>query len=183
MLAMDKYESESGEQSYEYKMKEVVVDHKAKPSIRENKGWDLTEKICRDGTKIIENIVEREEMTKEEGERLKPKDCHAPRLSGLLKTHKDSVPMTGVASTIGSPFEKLSRYLILILRTIQGRSRRYVKNSRELKEKGKNWCVDKNEILVSYDVKNLYPSIPINEVLYQQYDHRLRNCQGVSSLF
>ena len=40
-----------------------------------------------------------------------------------------------------------------------------MKNSRELKEKVKNWRVDKNEILVSCDVKNLYPSIPINEVL------------------
>jgi hypothetical protein len=40
-----------------------------------------------------------------------------------------------------------------------------VKNSRELREKVKNWRVDENEILVSYDVKNLYPSIPIDEAL------------------
>ncbi len=104
-------------------------------------------------------------MSKEEGERLKPKDCHAPRLSGLPKVHKDGVPMRGVVSTIGSPFERLSRYLIHILRTIQGRSGLYVKNSRELREKVKNWRVDENEILVSYDVKNLYPSIPIDEAL------------------
>ena len=69
--------------------------------------------------------------------------------------------MRGVVSTIGSPFEKLSRYLIPILRTIQGRSGLYVKNSRELREKIKNWRVDENEILV----KNLYPSIPIDEAL------------------
>ncbi len=40
-----------------------------------------------------------------------------------------------------------------------------MKNSRELREKVKNWRVDENEILVSYDVKNLYPSIPIDEAL------------------
>jgi hypothetical protein len=34
-----------------------------------------------------------------------------------------------------------------------------------LKEKVKNWRVERNEILVSYDVKNLYPSIPIDEAL------------------
>ncbi len=73
--------------------------------------------------------------------------------------------MRGVVSTIGSPFEKLLRYLIPILRTIQARSGLYVKNSRELREKVKNWRVDENEILVSYDVKNLYPSIPIDEAL------------------
>ena len=34
-----------------------------------------------------------------------------------------------------------------------------------MKEKVKNWRVERNEILVSYDVKNLYPSIPIDEAL------------------
>ena len=47
----------------------------------------------------------------------------------------------------------------------QGRSGLYVKNSRELMENIKNWRVDENKILVSYDVKNLYPSIPIDEAL------------------
>ena len=125
----------------------------------------LTEKVCRDGAKIINDIVRKEEISKDEGERLKPKDCHAPRLSGLPKVHKIGVPLRGVVSTVGSLFEKLSRYLIPVLRTIQGRSGLYVKNSRELKEKVKSWRIDKNEVLVSYDVKNLYPSIPINEAL------------------
>jgi len=66
---------------------------------------------------------------------------------------------------VGSPFEKVSKTLIPILRTIQGRSGLYVKNSRELKEKIKDWRVERNEILVSYDVKNLYPSIPIDKAL------------------
>ncbi len=34
MVAMDKYESEGGDQSYEYKMKQVLVDLKAKPSLK-----------------------------------------------------------------------------------------------------------------------------------------------------
>jgi hypothetical protein len=59
-------------------------------------------------------------------------------------------------------FSKLKA--IPILRTIQGRSVPYLKSSRELKEKVKNWRVERNEILVSYDV-NLYPSIPIDEAL------------------
>ena len=33
------------------------------------------------------------------------------------------------------------------------------------KRKIKNWRVERNEILVSYDVKNLYPSIPIDKAL------------------
>ena len=76
--------------------------------------------------------------------------------------------MRGIGSMIGSPFEKISKTLIPILlklRTVQGRSGLYAKNSRELKEKIKNWRVERNEILVSYDVKNFCPSIPIDKAL------------------
>ena len=178
MVAM---ENINGEDSYEYKMKKVLIDLKAKPSIRSKKDWDLTEKVSRDGATVIDNIVKRNEITKEEGDRLKPKGCHAPRLSGLPKIHKEDVPMRGIVSTVGSPFEKLSRYLIPILRTIQGRSGLYIKNSRELKEKIKNWRVERNEVLVSYDVKNLYPSIPIDEAL-RLVEKLLNDCRTLKNI-
>jgi hypothetical protein len=73
MVAIDRFESEGGEQSYEYKMKQVLVDLKAKPSIRAKKDWDLTDKVCREGTRVIERIVERGEISKNDVERLKPK--------------------------------------------------------------------------------------------------------------
>ena len=65
----------------------------------------------------------------------KPKNCHAPRLTGVPKVHKNGVPMRGIVSMVRSPFEKISKALIPILRTVQGRSGLYIKNSRELKEK------------------------------------------------
>jgi hypothetical protein len=46
--------------------------------------------------------VKRNEITKEEGNRLKPKDCHAPRLSGIPKIHKEDVPMRRMVTTVGS---------------------------------------------------------------------------------
>ena len=129
MVAMDRWESEGGKGSYEFKMKQVLADLKAKPSIRAGKDWDLTGKVCRDGANIINDIVQRNELSKEEGDDLKPKNCHAPRLSGLPKIHKHGIPLRGIVSTVGTPFEKISRYLIPILRTIQGRSGLFVKNS------------------------------------------------------
>lgn len=79
---MDKCDRESREHSYEYKIKQVIVDLKAtKPSIGRKKDWDLTDKVCPDGAKIIESIVKREEISKEEEECLKPKkDCHASQM-------------------------------------------------------------------------------------------------------
>ena len=135
IVAMDRYESTLGEESFEHKMKQVLVDLKARPSVRAREDWDLTDKVCRDGAKVIDRIVNRKELTEDQGNRLKPKNCHAPRLTGLPKVHKEGVPMRGTVSMIVSPFEKISKTLIPILRTVQGRSGLCVKNSRELEEK------------------------------------------------
>ena len=40
-----------------------------------------------------------------------------------------------------------------------------MKNSRKLREKVKDWRLEEVKILVSYDVKNLYPSVPIKKAL------------------
>ena len=70
MVAMDRYESAGGEQSYEYKMKQVLIDLKARPSKTAKKDWHLTDKVCRDGMKVVDTIVWRGEISKEEAERL-----------------------------------------------------------------------------------------------------------------
>ena len=75
MVAMDKTIEKGGENSYEAKMKAVLDDMRAKPSIRGNKDWDLTEKISRQGRAIIKEMVENGEITEREGKHLKPNDC------------------------------------------------------------------------------------------------------------
>ena len=68
-------------------------------------------------------------------------------------------------SFISSPYENISKALVPILRSLQGRSGHYIKNGRELKEIVKGWSIQRDEILVSYDVEKLYPSIPISKAL------------------
>ena len=79
--------------------------------------------------------------------------------------HKPDVPLRGVVSFIGSPYENVAKTLVPVLRKIQGRSGHYIKNSRELKETVSKWTIQRDEILVSYDVEKLYPSIPIKDAL------------------
>ena len=165
MVAMDKSIDKGGEKSYEYKMKKVLDDMKAKPSRRANKDWDLTEKISREGREIVQEMIDKGEITKEYGRRLKPNDCRAPRLTGYPKIHKEDVPLRGVVSFIKSPYENVAKALVPILRTLQGRSGHYIKNSRQLKDIISKWTIQRDEILVSYDVEKLYPSIPIAKAL------------------
>ena len=110
-------------------------------------------------------MVNNGEITEQQGKRLKPNDCRAPRLTGYPKIHKPDVPLRGVVSFISSPYENISKALVPILRSLQGRSGHYIKNGRELKEIVKGWSIQRDEILVSYDVEKLYPSIPISKAL------------------
>ena len=79
--------------------------------------------------------------------------------------HKEDVPLRGVVSFIRSPYENVAKALVPILRSLQGRSGHYIKNGHQLKDIVRNWTVQRDEILVSYDVEKLYPSIPIPEAL------------------
>jgi len=165
MVAMDKTIEKGGENSYEFKMKKVLEDMKAKLSIRAGKDWDLTEKVSREGRAIVKEMIKKEEISEAQGRRLNPNDCRAPRITGYPKIHKPDVPLRGVVSFIGSPYENISKALVPILRSLQGRTNHYVKNSRQLKEQIKEWTVQRDEILTSYDVEALYPSIPIDKAL------------------
>ena len=165
MVAMERTEERGGEASYEFKMKKVLEDMKAKPSTRANRDWDLTEKISKEGREIVKEMIENEEITENYGKWLKPNECRAPRLVGYPKVHKEEVPLRGVVSFIKSPYENVAKALVPILRTLQGRSGHYIKNSHQLKEIIKGWSIERDEILVSYDVEKLYPSIPISKAL------------------
>ena len=68
---------------------------------------------------------------------MKPSDCRAPRVTGYPKIHKEDVPLRGVVSFIGSPYENVAKTLVPVLRSLQGRSGHFLKNSIELKERVK----------------------------------------------
>ena len=46
---------------------------------------------------------------------------------------------------------------------ILNKNERRLKNSQTFVEKSKSWIIEPNELQVSYDVVNLYPSIPVKE--------------------
>ena len=110
-------------------------------------------------------ILEQFERKRVFWDTLSPSDCRAPRVTEYPKIHKPDVPLRGVVSFIGSPYEKIADALVPILRSLQGRTKHYIKNSRQLKEELKTWTIQRDEILVSYDVEKLYPSIPIPKAL------------------
>ncbi|KFD47298.1 hypothetical protein M514_11808 [Trichuris suis] len=83
---------------------------------------------------------------------------------------KPGAPFRPIISTINSTTTELSRYLKKITKPLTGKEPSFVKNSRILARELRDWPLASDEILISYDVKELFPSIPISHALKLLFD-------------
>ena len=104
-------------------------------------------------------------FTKNEYNDIYPSDAIPPRMYGAIKAHKveKNYPMRIIVSTIGTPPHGLSSYLVKFIQKSLDKNSSHLKNSRSFVETARNMNISSNEVQVSYDVVNLYPSIPLKE--------------------
>ena len=90
---------------------------------------------------------------------------YIPRMYGVVKPHKPekNFPMRIVVSTIGTPSYRTSEYLVKIIQPTLNKNKTRLKNSYTFVETSKTWSIENEEVQVSYDVVNLYPSVPVKE--------------------
>ena len=129
--------------------------------------------VSKDPTKPLLSKFQREisrlkkegKIEKKQFHSMYPSDATPPRLYGFVKAHKPSkdYPMRPVVSTVGSAFYGSSKYLVDLLQPTLNKNLTRVKNSSTFAKEAKDWEIAKDEIQVSYDVVNLYPSIPISK--------------------
>ena len=81
---------------------------------------------------------------------------------GLPKIHKPERPLRPITSSIGSPTYAVSKHLVSILAPLRKNSYT-VKNSSEFVHELKQYSIADDEIMVSFDVKSLFTSIPVEE--------------------
>ena len=73
--------------------------------------------------------------------------------------------MRAIVSTIGTPPYGNSQYLVELIQPTLNKSKYKITNSSSFVNEAKNWLVKRDKVQVSYDIVNLYPSIPINKTL------------------
>ena len=73
--------------------------------------------------------------------------------------------MRAIVSTISSPPYGISQYLIELIQHSLNKSKYKITNSSSFANEAKDWLVKRNEVQVSYDIVNLYLSVPINKAL------------------
>lgn len=90
---------------------------------------------------------------------------NVPKVYGLPKIHKPGNKMRLIMSNIGAPNYKLAKWLVSEIATLNLEPGKSVKNSFKAAEILSNIELDPGEILVSFDVTSLYPSVPVNEAI------------------
>jgi uncharacterized protein (UPF0335 family) len=88
-----------------------------------------------------------------------------PKLYGLPKIHKSNVPLRPIVSAVGSPTQALAKYLAWRLQPYVEQANSYVKNSEDFITKILNVDVERDDILVSFDVVSLFTNIPVQEAI------------------
>ena len=67
-----------------------------------------------------------------------------------------------IVSTIGTSAYGISKYLVQIIQPILNKSDNKFQNSTSFVHEANNWKTEPNEIQLSYDVVDLYPSVSLD---------------------
>ena len=126
---------------------------------------DPTKKFATDIRKLLSTLNKKGKFTKKEYECLYPSDPIPPRMYGTIKAHKPekNYPMRIVVSTIGTPSYGISQHLVTLIQPTLNNNDTRLCNSATFVRKSREWNISPEEVQVSYDVINLYPSVPLGE--------------------
>ena len=93
--------------------------------------------------------------------RLYPTGATTPKYYELPKVHKKDTPLRPIVSSIGSVTYETAKELSRILRPLVGRSTHHVRNNQDFMHNIEEIAVEPEECMISFDVKALFTSIPI----------------------
>lgn len=91
-------------------------------------------------------------------------------MHGLPKIHKTPLKMRPIVSNISAPTYKLAKWLVRKFSEFDPPKGKFVKNSMDFVKRLKNVKVEKDEVMISFDVVSLYPSVPIPEAIQNVSD-------------
>ena len=97
--------------------------------------------------------------------RLRCRVPQSPKLYGLPKLHKPNIPMRPIVSFYGSPTYQLSKHLTNILKPLTDKSRHKLQSTDNFIDAIKAIQIPDDHKLVSFDVKSLFTSIPLQLAL------------------
>ena len=97
--------------------------------------------------------------------RIYPKGARPPKFYGLPNVHKTGMPLRLIVTSIGTVTYETSKELSRIMKPLVGRSPHQVQNNKEFIQQLDDIKLRSDDIIMSYDVKALFTSVPITPAL------------------
>ena len=165
-IALKELSQSTENKVYSYDKGTVFVILKNKDAI-----WKIEEQIREsvvsntDSTSAVTSKIQKHLATLRKQQKFETRTYS--RLYGVIKAYKCEkfYPMRVIVSTIGTPPYDISQYLVELIQPTLNKSKYKITNSSSFVNEAKNWLVKRSEVEVSYDIINLYPSVPINKAL------------------
>ena len=115
-------------------------------------------------TKYVWNRFKNEKLSKAKYHFLQNSKGIIPRVFGLPKIHKVSVPLHPIVFFINSSTYNLSKFLSCILSSLLA-NHYSVHNSKEFVDCFQSFTISENEILVFFDLVSMFTSVPEDKAL------------------
>ena len=88
-----------------------------------------------------------------------------PKFYGLPKVHKEGIPLRPIVSSIGAVSYETSKELARILKPLVRKSPHHIHNTQDFIEQIKDVKLKEDQCMMSYDIKTLFTSVPIQPAL------------------
>ena len=142
---------------YERKALELLVQRPFRRLLR-----DPTTRIENRVNDLLKKLLKAKEITQSTYEH-PLKGTRPPLFYGSAKIHKENVPLRPIVSTVGTATYKIAKRVSQILTPYVCQANNPIKNTRHFREKMLDPRIEEDKIMVSFDVKALFTSVPIRE--------------------
>ena len=104
-------------------------------------------------------------ISEEKYKKMYPTGAGSPKFYGLPKIHKQDTPLRPIVSSTGTVSYNTSKELANILKPLVGWTTHHLKNTKDFIEQIKDVKLLPDETIISYDIKALFTSVPIQPVI------------------
>lgn len=147
-----------GKEDYEFRMTNVIDELTCKQITR-----NPLPKMVRESDELRKKVSEKFGLRYKWS--LNVSNPTVAKLYGLPKIHKVGNKMRPIVSSINTPSYKLAKWFMSEMKKLPRIKSLSVLNSFELVEKLKDVRIDDDEVMISFDVTALFPSVPIERAL------------------
>ena len=115
--------------------------------------------------KEIAKLRNENKITIEQMKKLKKITPETPNARPTLKAHKNPLKVRLIINTRDSVFYKIAKFISNELKPLTVSGKSFIKDSKQFVDKIKNVSLREGEKMVSFDIADMYPSLPKFDVI------------------